>query len=216
MHHQHQQQKNKKLCGILYSKVSTITIYPTSVVVAGLADDINQVTAMKIAIYSHSIAPSIDGVCRRFTGILHELVQAGHEVILFTLEEEASELPDLLDIVWLDYMYMPAYPDKKVAKPDFHSFFQIMRTLRKYSPDVVHVTADGISQVFALAGMLLGIPIVASFHTDILDLLTSHNANFFQRFCITFKESVDSFVLDSCATTSSSFAVCVSTLTYVM
>jgi len=52
----------------------------------------------------------------------------------------------------------------------------------------------------------LAIPVVASFHTDILDLLRSHNANFFQKFCITFKESVDSFVLDSCATTSSSFA----------
>ena len=172
---------------------------------------------MRIAIYSHSIAPSIDGVCRRFTGILHELVNEGHEVILFTLEEEASELPpELLDIVWLDYMFMPAYPDKKVAKPDFHGFFQIVRTLQKYKPDVIHITADGVSQVFALAGMLLGVPVVASFHTDILDLLSSHNANFFQRFCITFKESVDSYVLDSCATTSSSFAVIYVLIIYIL
>lgn len=54
---------------------------------------------------------------------------------------------------------------------------------------------------------LLGIPCVASFHTDILDLLRSHNANWFQKFCVVFKERVDSYVLDSCATTSKSFKV---------
>jgi glycosyltransferase involved in cell wall biosynthesis len=51
-----------------------------------------------------------------------------------------------------------------------------------------------------------GIPCVASFHTDILDLFRTHNANWFQKFCIVFKERVDSFVLDSCATTSQSFS----------
>ena len=55
--------------------------------------------------------------------------------------------------------------------------------------------------------LITGIPCVASFHTDILDLLRSHNANWFQKFCVVFKERVDSYVLDSCATTSQSFSV---------
>ena len=55
--------------------------------------------------------------------------------------------------------------------------------------------------MFALAGLLLGIPVVGSFHTDIIDLLSTHGAYAVQ------KEAVDSVVLDSCATTSTSFQV---------
>jgi glycosyltransferase involved in cell wall biosynthesis len=47
---------------------------------------------------------------------------------------------------------------------------------------------------------------VGSFHTDLLDLLKTHNANAFQSYVVALKERVDSHVLDSCATTSSSFS----------
>ena len=48
---------------------------------------------MRLAVYSHSIAPSIDGVCRRFTALLRELVRQGHQVLLFTLEDRPEDLP---------------------------------------------------------------------------------------------------------------------------
>ncbi len=73
---------------------------------------------------------------------------------------------------------------------------------------MIHVVADGYSQLFTLAGLVFGIPVVGSFHTDIIDLLSTHNAYAFQKFCITAKERIDSLVLDSCATTSLSFSVC--------
>lgn len=69
------------------------------------------------------------------------------------------------------------------------------------------MVADGFSQMFALAGWLLGIPVVGSFHTDILDLLSTHGAWGVQKLCVLSKEAVDSVVLDSCATTSTSFQV---------
>jgi hypothetical protein len=61
--------------------------------------------------------------------------------------------------------------------------------------------------MFALAGWMLGIPVVGSFHTDILDLLSTHGAWGVQKLCVLSKEAVDSVVLDSCATTSTSFQV---------
>lgn len=67
--------------------------------------------------------------------------------------------------------------------------------------------ADGFSQMFTLAGLLLGIPVVGSFHTDIIDLLSTHGAYTAQKMCVLSKEAVDSVVLDSCATTSVSFSV---------
>jgi hypothetical protein len=158
-------------------------------------------------VYCHSIAPSIDGVCRRFTNILHELVQEGHSVLLYTLEEDPQDIPSSIETIWLDFLLMPAYPNKRVAKPELLTLYRLWSSLSSYRPDYIHVTGDGISQLFAMVGLLLGIPVVGSFHTDILDLLSSHNANFFQKWCIQFKEGVDSFILDSCATTSVSFAV---------
>jgi hypothetical protein len=91
---------------------------------------------MKIAIYSHSIAPSIDGVCRRFTGILHEMEKQGHETILFTMEDEPEDLPASTRTVTLDHVIFPSYPNKKVAWPTARAFSAIMSTLKKEMPEV--------------------------------------------------------------------------------
>lgn len=91
---------------------------------------------MKVAIYSHSIAPSIDGVCRRFTGILHEMEKQGYETLLFTMEEFPLELPKSTKTVTLDHIIFPTYPNKKVAWPTAKSFTSIMMTLAREKPDV--------------------------------------------------------------------------------
>ena len=130
-----------------------------------------------------------------------------HEVILFTLEEQPEEIPSgLMDIISLDWMVAPAYPGKKIAKTSFRSLYKIYYSMRKYRPDVIHVTSDGLSHSFALVGLIFKIPVVGSFHTDILDLLKTHNANYIQKLLVIMKEQMDSFVLDSCATTSQSFS----------
>ena len=184
----------------------------------------------RIAIYSHSIAPSIDGVCRRFTGILHEMQKQGMATLLFTMEDEPLDLPTSTEFVTLDHIIFPTYPNKKVAWATVRSFTAIFRKLQEFRPDVrvssfylvvwkssiihvffllqiIHVVADGFSQMFSLAGRLLGIPVVGSFHTDIIDLLSTHGAWAVQKLCVLSKEAVDSVVLDSCATTSTSFQV---------
>ena len=91
---------------------------------------------MKIAIYSHSIAPSIDGVCRRFTAILHELQRQGHETLLFTMEDKPEELPKSTTFVTLDHMIFPSYPNKKVARPTCRAIAKVALALTKFKPDV--------------------------------------------------------------------------------
>ena len=160
---------------------------------------------MKLAIYSHSIAPSIDGVCRRYTAILNEMKKQGKEVLLFTIEESPQNLPEGQEFCTLDHMIMPAYPGKKVARPTYTMFLTILNKLKEYRPDVVHVTNDGFSHMFSMAGLMLGITVVGSYHTDLQELLNRHDAAFLQKSLIFVKEFVDSYVLDSLATTSVSF-----------
>lgn len=159
----------------------------------------------KLAIYSHSIAPSIDGVCRRYTAILQELQKRGTEAVLFTIEAEPEGLPEGLEFVTLDHMIIPAYPGKKVARPTYNMFLTILDKLKYHKPDIVHITNDGFSHMFAMAGLLLGITVVGSYHTDLQELLSKHDAAIFQRSMIYIKEFTDSYVLDSLATTSISF-----------
>ena len=93
--------------------------------------------AMKVAIYSHSIAPSIDGVCRRFTGLLQELSEQGHDLLLFTLESSPEDLPiKLTKWVTLDHMGIPSYPEKKIAMPTASSILRIWSALTAFKPDV--------------------------------------------------------------------------------
>lgn len=159
---------------------------------------------MRIAIYSHSIAPSIDGVCRRFTALLAELDRLGHEVLLFTLEDKPLDIPSNIKCITLDHMYIPVYPKKKFARPSLNSITRAWNGLIMFKPSIVHCTADGFSHMFTLLGLMLNIPIVGSFHTDLMDLLSTHNA-ILQKSFVCFKEQIDSIVFDSCATTSISF-----------
>lgn len=115
---------------------------------------------MKIAIYCHSISPSIDGVCRRFTSILKELINENNQILLFTLEDEPEDLSSNIHIISLNYLLMPAYPNKKVAKPEFLTFINVYNAIKIFQPDYIHITADGISQIFCLVGLLLNIPVL--------------------------------------------------------
>ena len=93
--------------------------------------------AMKVAIYSHSIAPSIDGVCRRFTGLLQELSEQGHDLQLFTLESSPEDLPiKLTNWVTLEHMVLPSYPEKKIAMPTASSILKMWSALAAFKPDV--------------------------------------------------------------------------------
>jgi phosphatidylinositol alpha 1,6-mannosyltransferase len=127
-------------------------------------------------------------------------------VLLFTLEDEPEDLPvGLAGVVTLMHMFVPAYPDKKIGRPHVSNLLRIMSAVGAFRPDVIHVTNDALSNTFALVGLLRGVPVVGSFHTDLQDLLASHKAHLIQALLTWLKERVDFLLLDSCGTTSVSF-----------
>jgi glycosyltransferase involved in cell wall biosynthesis len=160
---------------------------------------------MKIAIYSHSIAPSIDGVSRRFTRILWEFYRQGHELILFTIEDAPEDIPPVTEIIVLSHMCFPCYPTKKAGLSDFKSLAQIVSGLARHRPDIVHITIDTLSSMFAFAGLLCSVPVVGSFHTDVLELLKVCKSTALQHSIVVCKEYNDQWILDSCGTTSTSY-----------
>eukprot|EP00752_Nemacystus_decipiens_P016117 g14412.t1 len=174
---------------------------------------------MKIAVYSHSIPPSVDGVSRRMASLLRELTKLGHEILLFTLEKHpqleaaasaASAAPTCtpcvpIRYVTLDSSFLKVYPSKRVAMPTFSNMMRIAATIRREKPDVFHCTVDGISAFFTLAAKLFKVPVVGSVHTDVQELLAEMHVAPIVGALVTFKEGLESRLLDSCATTSPSF-----------
>jgi glycosyltransferase involved in cell wall biosynthesis len=168
---------------------------------------------MKVAIYSHSIPPAVDGVSRRFTSIIHELSNAGHEVIIFTLEKEPTlekilypgeKLPRF-KYVHLESTFHDFYPSKRVAAPTLGNLWKIGHSLLNYCPDIVHCTADAVTLQFGLVGKALGIPVVTSIHTDVQLALAAVGAPSVGLYVANLKEKMESYLLDGCATTSESF-----------
>ncbi|CAN0119950.1 unnamed protein product, partial [Discosporangium mesarthrocarpum] len=165
---------------------------------------------MKIAIYSHSIPPAVDGVSRRMTSVLDELHKAGHEVVLFTLESDPQiEKPgtggEKFRHVTLDSTFPPLYPTKRCGEPTLANQRLILRELAREKPDVLHCTIDGVSGMLVLAARTLGIPVAGSVHTDIISLIRQCRMVFLVGWGSRVKEMLESLVLDSCATTSLSF-----------
>jgi len=158
---------------------------------------------MKVAVYTHSLPPEIDGVSRRFTGILNELHRQGHETMAFTLEKEVEEVRGC-KFVHLDHCFVAIYPEKRLGAPSWRNFLSIYTALREERPDVVHCVSDATTVLFALAGKLLSIPVVVSIHTDVFTLL--QKIGFSKIAGLTScKDRFECALVDGVATTSSSF-----------
>jgi len=162
-------------------------------------------SAMKIAIYSHSILPTVDGVARRFTQIIEELISQGHEVVLFTLESTPQKIPKCVRYYTLRSCSIPNYPGKLLGMPTLVNLYTICVALHHERPDIIHCVADALSASFGLLGRSMGIPVVSSIHTDLQTLGKKTKVPTFGRKMANFKEMADARLLDGCATTSYSF-----------
>ncbi len=89
---------------------------------------------MKIAIYSHSFPPSIDGVCRRMSSLVHELLCAGHQILIFTLERELSGLElggfAVPPHITLESSFPATYRTKRIALPTLKNIARIWSGLK--------------------------------------------------------------------------------------
>ena len=117
---------------------------------------------MKIAMFTDSYYPAIDGVVVSLTTTSKELKRRGHEVVVFAPEPLTDSLKTFPDrVVWL-----PAYGFKKY--PGYRNGMfpsSIVSLVRKESPDIIH--SHGIS--------FMGIQaLIASRQTKIRNLVTYH------------------------------------------
>ena len=118
---------------------------------------------MKIAFFTETFLPKVDGIVTRLTKTVQQLVLTGDEVLIFC-PEGAPDAYMGARVVGVPAMPLPLYPELKLALPRP----AVSEALDRFGPDLVHVVNPA---VLGLGGIWLarsrGLPLVASYHTHL-------------------------------------------------
>jgi len=118
---------------------------------------------VKIALFTETFLPKVDGIVTRLTKTVEHLVKAGDEVLLFC-PEGAPSLYMGARVIGVPALPLPLYPELKLALPRP----AVAEALEAFQPDVVHVVNPA---VLGLGGIWMArtrqIPLVASYHTHL-------------------------------------------------
>jgi len=118
---------------------------------------------VKIAFFTETFLPKVDGIVTRLTKTIDNLVQNGDEVIVFCPEGCPTEYKGA-KIIGVAAMPLPLYPELKLGLPGP----AVSDALEGFKPDLIHVVNPA---VLGLGGIWLAktnnIPLIASYHTHL-------------------------------------------------
>ena len=118
---------------------------------------------MKIAFFTETFLPKVDGIVTRLTKTIEYLVKNGDDVIVFCPEGSPNNYKGA-KIVGVAAMPLPLYPELKLGLPGP----AVSEALEKFQPDLIHVVNPA---VLGLGGIWLAktnnIPLIASYHTHL-------------------------------------------------
>jgi len=129
---------------------------------------------LKIAVFTETFLPKIDGIVSILCLMLQRLHELGHRVILFgppggPLEYAGAE------IVGVGGPRLPFYPELRVNIP--RRF--VWEKISAFQPDLVHVVNPFFLGPFGMSyARRLRIPVVASYHTDLARYAEAYGVGF--------------------------------------
>lgn len=118
---------------------------------------------MRIAIIAEVFLPKVDGVVNRTVNLIHQLIQAGDEVLVVCPQAEGRQ-SCLVPVVEFRSFAFPLYPEYRIGLPDK----RLVKELDYFAPDVVHYVnpfAFGFRCYEVLQRAGSRVPSVFSFHT---------------------------------------------------
>ncbi len=118
---------------------------------------------MRLAIFTETFLPKWDGIANTLCYLLEHLAERGHACLMFA-PEGAPERYAETEIIGLPSMAFPFYRDLKLVPP----LVDVEQELADFEPDLVHlVNLASLGLVGMRHANDLGIPVVASYHTDL-------------------------------------------------
>ncbi|WP_299487930.1 glycosyltransferase family 1 protein [Acaryochloris sp. IP29b_bin.137] len=118
---------------------------------------------MRIAFFTETFLPKVDGIVTRLCHTVAHLQKDGHQVLVFSPDGGITEYKGA-QVHGVSAFPLPLYPELKLALPRP----SIGDALSRFQPDLVHVVNPA---VLGLAGLFFSkmhrIPLVASYHTHL-------------------------------------------------
>ncbi len=120
-------------------------------------------TSLRIALFTETFLPKIDGIVNTLCHLLDHLAARGHESIVFA-PSGGPRYYSKSRIVGLNGVPFPLYPELKLVPP----VISVLDDLRSFQPDLVHVVNPvSLGYVGLRHARRLKLPLVASYHTDV-------------------------------------------------
>jgi glycosyltransferase involved in cell wall biosynthesis len=132
---------------------------------------------LRIALFTETFLPATDGVVTRLRYTIEGLARAGDELLIFA-PSGAPETFSGARIYGVPGVPFPPYPEKKMCPP--HP--GMGSALRRFRPDLIHVVNPfilGVGGVYYASR--LGLPLVASYHTNLATYASYYRLGFTER-----------------------------------
>ncbi len=121
---------------------------------------------MKIAFFTDTYHPQINGVVTAIDDFVKELGKLGHEVHIFCPQDKGLKLS--ANVHCLPSVKFRPYPEYRIGLPSHN----IVNTVKQIKPDIIHIHTPASVGLMGLAiAKSLRLPIVAHYHTLISEYL---------------------------------------------
>lgn len=134
---------------------------------------------MKIAFFTETFLPKMDGVVRTMCQTIHQLREMGHEVLIFAPDGGISEFEGFR-VVGMKWRAFPLYPELRLAFPRA----SMRGELVEFRPDLLHIADPALLGIAGLYygggkdGGALRLPVVVAYHTDLPKYLDYYGLRF--------------------------------------
>ena len=119
---------------------------------------------MRVALFTETFLPKIDGIVTRMVRTLEQLRELGHEAIIFAPQNPPESFAGFPVIKVPAVPFYPWYPELFLGLPRP----RLGRELDHFKPDIVHVVNPVVLGMWGTAiAKQRNLPLLASFHTDL-------------------------------------------------
>jgi len=129
---------------------------------------------MKIAYFTDTFVPSMNGIVTSILNSSKMLAARGHKIYIFTVRPKGERCDSRLlcknvRVIYHEGMGLINYPDFALVRPEV---VRTITTIKRIRPDVIHIHTPSLVGWLALfVSSVFDIPVVGTYHTFLPDFL---------------------------------------------
>jgi len=121
---------------------------------------------MRIAIFTDSFFPKIDGIAVSVQNFCEKLEERGHKFVICCPrygEDDSELLGRNIRIERFKSVALPSYPEMRIIVPGRK---RLHKVIKDFKPDLIHIQTPGfMGQYGVTAGKLYSVPVLGTYHT---------------------------------------------------